>query len=91
MVLLVEVLGEDVVRHEWFFDFDEGLPLHEQLETWRDEREVPKGDTISPKGHRWYLMSPDWEANDTMVAGWTEDVSLQVKEAEPYDDTIIYV
>jgi hypothetical protein len=58
MVKVVEVLDREVVREEWFFDFEEGLPLYECIEEWRDERGVPKGERQSPEGHRWYLVRP---------------------------------
>ena len=58
MILLVEVKGNDVVRHEWFFDEDRSDVLPDAIDTWKRKRGTSRNETCSQDGHRWYLISP---------------------------------
>jgi hypothetical protein len=84
MILLVEVQGTSVTRHEWFLDAARlSSEMTDRVEEWRDEREVPKGETVSSEGHRWFIIDV-LDQDSTGGIPSTSSREGECREATPY-------
>jgi hypothetical protein len=83
-MLLVEVKGDELIRHEWFLTST--VEFDRTLESWRDERGVPKGETTGEAGHRWFLISltPDLIESPEELTNY----EANAREAAAYDGSI---